>query len=104
MKKRIPLLLLMLLGLVLTACGTKTVKPPELSGIEPVEIMVGDDFDPLDGVAATDEKDGNITSKIVVEGTVDVNKAGVCSGGYIVLKWSWTAIIKPAYPFSSPDE
>ncbi|NLN51038.1 MAG: DUF5011 domain-containing protein, partial [Acholeplasmataceae bacterium] len=77
MKKRIPLLLLMLLGLVLTACGTKTVKPPELSGIEPVEIMVGDDFDPLDGVAATDEKDGNITSKIVVEGTVDVNKAGV---------------------------
>ena len=40
-------------------------------------ITVGDTFDPMDGVTATDAEDGNLTSKIVVEkNDVDTTKAG----------------------------
>ena len=40
-------------------------------------ITVGDTFDPMDGVTATDEEDGNLTSKIEVKkNDVDTTKAG----------------------------
>ena len=40
-------------------------------------IKVGDKFNPLDGVSASDEEDGDLTSKIkVVENKVDVNSIG----------------------------
>ena len=40
-------------------------------------ITVGDTFDPMDGVTATDAEDGNLTAKIIVEkNDVDTTKAG----------------------------
>ena len=39
-------------------------------------ITVGDEFNPLDGVTAYDEEDGDLTHKISVSGTVDTSKAG----------------------------
>lgn len=47
-------------------------------------ITEGDTFDPMDGVTATDETDGDLTSKIVVEGTVDTSKAGTYTLTYSV--------------------
>ena len=39
-------------------------------------LMLFDDFDPKDYVKAMDYEDGDITSKVKVNGTVDTNKAG----------------------------
>ncbi|MDU4892225.1 MAG: DUF5011 domain-containing protein [Clostridium sp.] len=53
--------------------------PNNLPIIEVVDkvIKVGDKFNPLDGVIATDLEDGDLTSKIeVVESTVDTTKEG----------------------------
>ncbi|MGL4589863.1 MAG: immunoglobulin-like domain-containing protein [Mycoplasmatales bacterium] len=42
-----------------------------------VKLKVGDVFDPLKSVTATDKEDGNLTSKIkIVENTVDTSKVG----------------------------
>ena len=42
-----------------------------------VTLMVGDKYDPLKGVSATDAEDGDLTNKIVVvENPVDTSKAG----------------------------
>ena len=49
---------------------------PTLWGVKDSNILVGDNFDPLVGVKALDKEDGDITSKIVVTGTVDTTKAG----------------------------
>ncbi|OCA86561.1 hypothetical protein A8L44_09195 [Bacillus sp. FJAT-27986] len=49
---------------------------PILSGVKDLEINFGDEFDPLKGITASDNNDGDITSKIKVEGAVNVNKAG----------------------------
>lgn len=49
---------------------------PTLAGIGPKTIKVGDDFDPLAGVSAIDNADGDITAKITVEGKVNTNKVG----------------------------
>lgn len=39
-------------------------------------ITVGDQFDPMVGVLATDKEDGDVTSNVTYEGTVDTSKAG----------------------------
>ena len=39
-------------------------------------IIVGSNFDPLAGVSAYDEEDGDLTSTIKVLGNVDISKAG----------------------------
>lgn len=49
---------------------------PTLNGITDKTIKIGDKFDVLEGVTATDKEDGNITDKIKVSGTVDTSKAG----------------------------
>lgn len=41
-------------------------------------LTIGDRFDPLEDVTATDKEDGDLTSKIkVINNTVDTNKAGI---------------------------
>lgn len=40
------------------------------------EIPLGTEFNPLDGVTASDDRDGDLTSKIVVTGNVDASKEG----------------------------
>ena len=49
---------------------------PVISGIDSVTIKVGDTFDPINGVIATDVEDGDLTDKIIVLGNVDTTKAG----------------------------
>ncbi|MEK4935725.1 MULTISPECIES: M4 family metallopeptidase [Bacillus] len=55
----------------------------ETPGMEPkltvpvgATINVGDSFDPMAGVSATDKEDGDLTSKVTVDGKVDTSKAG----------------------------
>nr|WP_275940684.1 immunoglobulin-like domain-containing protein [Neobacillus terrae] len=50
---------------------------PVLAGIKDTAIHMGDVFNPLNGITATDNNDGNLTSKIVVKGSVNMNKADV---------------------------
>lgn len=81
MKKLFAVLMVFTLLFAVAACdetGTTegdTVKPV-ISGVSTTEINVGDTFDPLVGVTASDDVDGDITSKIEVTGTVDVNRPG----------------------------
>ena len=57
---------------------------PVISGVEDIEILFGQKFDSLEGIAASDNYDGNLTSKIEIEGTVNVEKAGDYSLTYSV--------------------
>ena len=52
----------------------KTV--PKLLGVENKKIAVTQSFDPKVGVTATDEKEGDLTSKITISGKVDSQKVG----------------------------
>lgn len=96
MKKVIALMLSLTVILVLAACGddepeiicdpgytlvgdscvADQTEGPEFSGVGNVEITIGDAFDALQDVSATDEEDGDVTSDITVSGTVDVNTIG----------------------------
>jgi len=49
---------------------------PTISGVEDVTVYKDSDFDALDGVTATDNVDGDVTSDIVVAGTVDITTTG----------------------------
>jgi multiple sugar transport system substrate-binding protein len=65
--------------LTLAACAEQRDQVPTFSGVDltPV-IQFGQSFDPLSGVTASDEEDGNLTSSIVVSGwdADDVNHVG----------------------------
>ncbi|MGN9160358.1 cell wall-binding repeat-containing protein [Clostridium sulfidigenes] len=62
----------------------KTNEKPVLSGASDINIKVGDSLDAKAGVTATDLEDGNITSKIIVSGTVDTKKVGKYTLSYTV--------------------
>ena len=49
---------------------------PRISGATTREILQGADFDPMEGVAATDFRGENITNQIRITGQVDVNTVG----------------------------
>lgn len=49
---------------------------PEIHGVSDRSIMVGEVFNPLDGITASDKEDGDLTSSIVVSGTVDTSTPG----------------------------
>ena len=50
---------------------------PEFEGVPDTTIQLGDAFDPMAGVKATDAEDGDLTDQVRVEGSVDVNVLGV---------------------------
>ena len=50
---------------------------PVLTGVTDLTVYLDSTFDPLSGVTATDDVDGNITADIVVTGTVDTSETGV---------------------------
>lgn len=58
--------------------------PPTIHGCNDCSIYLGSNFNPLKGISASDDIDGNITNKIKVEGKVDVNKEGTYSLKYSV--------------------
>lgn len=108
MKKLMMLLSGFILVFALAACGGGTEDPgitcdpgytlvgeecvedavdsnaPVISGALDVEITIGDAFDPLTGVTATDSEDGDLTSSITVSGTVDNNSIGIYTLVYTV--------------------
>ena len=49
---------------------------PKFFGVNNQTITVGENFDPLAGVTATDKEDGDLTSQIKVTGKVDTAKEG----------------------------
>ncbi len=49
---------------------------PVLTGVTNKTIKLNEKFDPKAGVTASDKEDGDLTSKIIIEGTVDTTKAG----------------------------
>ncbi|AIW21725.1 DUF5011 domain-containing protein [Vibrio coralliilyticus] len=51
--------------------------PPVFSGTQDTEIFVNTEFDEMAGVTASDEEDGDLTSKINHEGEVDESRKGV---------------------------
>ncbi|WP_346934829.1 M4 family metallopeptidase [Clostridium sp.] len=57
---------------------------PVISGATAKNVTVGDSFDAKAGVAATDAEDGNLTSKIVVNGSVNTSKVGKYTLTYAV--------------------
>ena len=63
---------------------TSTNTAPVINGVTNKEIKIGSAFNPLTGVTASDKEDGDLTSKIVVSGTVDTAKAGAYNLTYSV--------------------
>lgn len=49
---------------------------PELNVPAATELYTGDEFDPMDGITATDERDGDITKSVTVEGSADTQTPG----------------------------
>ncbi|HPQ61858.1 MAG TPA: extracellular solute-binding protein [Bacillota bacterium] len=69
MKKILSLIVGALLVISLSACAEIRNTPPEIVGASTsVTIYVGDSYDPLAGITATDAQDGDLTSSITVEG------------------------------------
>ena len=49
---------------------------PVLSGVDDVTVEQDSEFEPLAGVSATDEVDGDVTDAVKVSGSVDAAKRG----------------------------
>ncbi|MGL4800043.1 MAG: immunoglobulin-like domain-containing protein, partial [Cellulosilyticaceae bacterium] len=58
---------------------------PEIQGAEDTVLTVGDTFDVMAGITAYDKQDGDLTSEIQVEGTVDTAIAGIYTITYTVI-------------------
>lgn len=88
MRKLFLVLTAIVLSIGIAACGKKKDPPvledPVINGAANVSIDVGDTFDPMAGVTATDKEDGNLTSSITVTGTVDTTTAGTYQLTYSV--------------------
>ena len=66
-----------------SAAGTDT-EAPELTVPDHATLTVGDAFDPMAGVSATDTVDGDLTDDVQVMGSVDTATAGSYSLTYVV--------------------
>ncbi|HET9421818.1 MAG TPA: LamG-like jellyroll fold domain-containing protein [Nocardioides sp.] len=77
-----------------TAAGTD-VTPPEITVPEDTELALGDPFDPLAGVTATDNTDGDVTDRVEVVGTVDTERAGSYALTYVVADTNGNQVIVP---------
>ena len=67
-----------------TAAGTDVTAPQITLPAGATTVTVGDPFDPLAGVSAWDESDGDVTASVEVHGTVDTTQAGVYALTYLV--------------------
>src|SRR5699024_1506757 len=63
--------------------GTDT-QPPVLTIPEGTTVTVGTTFDPLEGVSAVDNTDGDVTDRIEVTGGVDTTSPGQYALTYVV--------------------
>lgn len=62
----------------------KDTTKPTINGAGNTSITVGDQFDPKQGVTASDDTDGDITANIKITGSVDTNKPGTYELTYTV--------------------
>ena len=70
-------------AIVIPVVGTEN-QPPVINAKDQT-LTVGDKFDPMKGVIATDQEDGDLTDKIVItKNTVDTSKAGKYTVDYEV--------------------
>jgi len=77
MKKALLSLSILVLLFGLAACTQDPdTTAPVLSGVEDITIFKDATFDPLDGVTALDDVDGDVSEDIEVTGTVDVATTG----------------------------
>lgn len=87
MKKSIISALILVFSLTLVACGGGGETPSDatatITGANDITITVGDTFEPLSGVTATDSVDGPIT-EIEVVGNVNTNEPAVYTVTYKV--------------------
>ncbi|MDM5441672.1 DUF5011 domain-containing protein [Bacillus hominis] len=70
--------------LIVREKATPTDEAPELKIPTLTTITEGDKFNPMTGVSATDKEDGDITSKVTVDGSVDASKPGTYELTYTV--------------------
>ncbi|GEB14625.1 DUF5011 domain-containing protein [Pimelobacter simplex] len=77
-----------------TAAGTD-VTAPTVALPDETTLTVGDPFDPLAGVTATDDTDGDVTDRIQVVGDVDIAKAGSYPLTYVVADTNGNQVVVP---------
>ncbi len=56
--------------------GPEVNSAPTINGVADKTIKINEEFDPLQGITASDREDGDLTDKIEVTGNVDVNTIG----------------------------
>ena len=71
MRKKLLLVILSVLTVFTLFACKKENTAPELAGVANTAIAYGVEFDPLAGVTAYDQEDGNLTDQITVTGTVN---------------------------------
>lgn len=89
MKKILVLTLVLFTAFGLFACQD-TEEPvvdeaPVIEGLDPITIKIGESYDLMDGVTATDAEDGDLTDEISTQGTVDNQTQGTYTITYIVM-------------------
>lgn len=62
----------------------KDIVKPTITLPKNNEIPLGTEFNPLDGVTASDDRDGDLTSKVIISGDVNTNKEGNYTITYMV--------------------
>lgn len=77
-----------------TAAGTDTTAPT-ISFPDDATVTVGEAFDPLAGVRATDNTDGDVTDRVEVVGSVDTAKAGSYALTYVVADTNGNQLVAP---------
>lgn len=98
MKKILSILLAAVLAFGLTACA-KDSEPPVIEGVvDSAQIAQGESFNALENVTAKDDKDGDITDKIVLSSEPNLEfKDGVATRPHRVLtRSSIPSRIRPA--------
>ncbi len=76
MKKSLLLVLALLLSFTLYACDRGDREAPVIEGADDVTIYLDEDFDPMDGVTATDHDGNDITDEITIIGEVKTDETG----------------------------
>lgn len=59
-------------------------EPPVIEGAEPVTLERTTEFDPREGVTATDSLDGDLSTDVVIDGAVDTAEVGIYTLSYSV--------------------
>lgn len=79
MKKLLIALSLIIVTVALMGCAKKRNQKPVIKGVknnEEITVNIGDEWNPLDFITASDEEDGDLTDKIKIAGDYNLNQQG----------------------------